>query len=350
MYSNADRDLETNILRGARHSSFTFKRSFDVGANRPSVSNTVFGRLERAYPDNIGFYYLILSIVFMSLNAYFTQLAGKELPVPEIICLRSLFMMVGIFVFLTKYSSDLDLSDKKFKKAIIVLCIIGFPTALSYVYGVVNLNLADAITIMISAPIFVSIFSWFIFSQHFKKEQLISIIIWFVGITMVIRPSFFRSTPEEIAEGETPEETLDDQVRLNGVIACLINALLSASSSVVVKATNVRVMPIMLMVYGTLINLVLSGILALINGLVMPSTGTWINLLGIGFLYFYGQFFLMKSLEFASGANAALINNVQIVLIYIIQVAVIQIWPSGWSIAGTILIVVACIIHAAVSR
>jgi len=349
------KEIQQGLLRKSRQSSFTFTRGEDLGLSGYNTSNTVFGRLERAYPEKIGFYYLLCSILFMSLNAYFTQMAD-ELPVPEITFFRSLFMMVGIWIFVSRYHADLDIGDKSHKKVVIILCLIGFPTALSYVYGVVRLQLTDAITIMISTPIFVSIFSWFLFNSGFKKEQLTSIILWLIGVTLVIRPSFSSSTvpADSTATGETtPEvtETPEDTTRFRGVIACLLNALLTASSSIVVKARNVRIPPIMLMTYGTLINLILSGVLSLVSGFTIPESGTWLNLLAISFLFFYGQFFLMKSLEHASsGVNAALINNIQIVLIYIIQIAFIQEFPSFWSFAGTILVVAACIVLASLSR
>jgi len=348
------REIQQGLLRKSRQSSFTFTRGEDLGLSSSIPSNTLFGRLERAYPEKIGFYYLLCSILFMSLNAYFTQMAD-ELPVPEITFFRSLFMMVGIYVFISRYHADLDVGDRSHKKIVLILCLIGFPTALSYVYGVVTLQLTDAITIMISTPIFVSIFSWFLFNSGFKKEQLTSIILWLIGVTLVIRPSFSSSsstTPiDSTTETTTTEEATEDTTRFRGVIACLLNALLTASSSIVVKARNVRIPPIMLMTYGTLINLILSGVLSLINGFTIPESGTWLNLIGISFLFFYGQFFLMKSLEHASsGVNAALINNIQIVLIYIIQIVFIQQFPSFWSFAGTILVVAACIVLASLNR
>jgi len=350
------KDIETNLLkkeRQSRMSSFTYVRPSDLDPQRASTSDTLFGRLERAYPDKIGFYYLICSIVFMSLNAYFTQVAD-ELPVPEITFLRSLFMMLGIYVFISRYHSELNIGDRSYKKIVLILCLIGFPTALSYVYGVVTIQLAEAVTIMISTPIFVSIFSWFIFAQHFKKEQIISIVLWLVGITLVIRPSFSSSvTPTEIPDPTNTEVQVvsEDTTRFRGVVACLINALLTATSSIVVKATNVRIPPIMLMTYGTLINLILSGILCLINGFKVPEFNTWVNLIVIGFLFFYGQFFLMKSLEqTSSGVNAALINNVQIVLIYVIQIIFVQEFPAFWSFVGTLCVVGACVVLASMNR
>lgn len=347
------KDIETNLLkkdRQSRMSSFTYVRPSDLDPYRSSNSDTVFGRLERAYPDKIGFYYLICSIAFMSLNAYFTQVAN-ELPVPEITFLRSLFMMVGIYIFVSRYHSELNLGDRQYKKIVLILALIGFPTALSYVYGVVTIQLAEAVTIMISTPIFVSIFSWFIFAQHFKKEQIISIVLWIIGITLVIRPSFSSSTTTTTdADGNTTVVS-EDTTRFRGVVACLINALLTASSSTVVKATNVRIPPIMLMTFGTLINLILSGLLCLFHGFKVPEFGNWINMMVIGFLFFYGQFFLMKSLEHASnGVNAALINNVQIVLIYIIQIIFVQEFPAFWSFVGTLFVVGSCVVLASMSR
>lgn len=352
------KEIQQGLLRKSRQSSFTWTRGEDLGLSSSITSNTVFGRLERAYPEKIGFYYLLCSILFMSLNAYFTQMAD-ELPVPEITFFRSLFMMVGIYIFISRYHADLDVGDRSHKKIVLILCLIGFPTALSYVYGVVRLQLTDAITIMISTPIFVSIFSWFLFNSGFKKEQLTSIILWLIGVTLVIRPSFSSSSTAPVpadptTTGETTtevSETPEDTTRFRGVIACLLNALLTASSSIVVKARNVRIPPIMLMTYGTLINLILSGVLSLFSGFTIPEGSTWLNLIAISFLFFYGQFFLMKSLEHASsGVNAALINNIQIVLIYIIQIAFIQEFPSFWSFAGTILVVAACIVLASLSR
>lgn len=361
--SERSKDIEASLLSRGRQSSFTYTRTVDLAATQALHSDTIFGILERLFPQRIGLYYLLCSILFMSLNAYFTQLAD-ELPIPEIIFLRSLFMLIGLIIFLSKYNSDLDIGDKRYKSVVIILCVLAIPTSLSYVYGVVSLQLVDAMTIMISSPIFVSIFSWFIFAQHFKKEQLISIVVWFIGITLIMGHSLSgtsdtteTTTPitstntTEVAPTETTTTTSGGSFIFKGDVACLINALLTATSTTVIKATNVKIPPIMLMTYGTLFSLVFSGVLCLIFGFVMPELWTWINMIVIGFLFFYGQFFLMKSLEHTNaGVNVALISNTQIVLIYILQLALVQVVPSFWSFVGTILVVAACIILASVSR
>jgi len=347
------KDIETSLLkkeRQSRMSSFTYVRPSDLDPHRASQSDTIFGRLERAYPDKIGFYYLLCSILLMSFNAYFTQQVG-ELIVPEINFLRSLFMMVGIYFFITRYKSELNIGDKRHKKVVLALCLIGFPTALSYVFGLVNWQLSEAVTIMISTPIFVSIFSWFIFAQHFKKEQIYSLVLWLIGVTLVIRSPASGADSADSADSTDASNTFDETARFIGIVASLINVLLTATSSIVVKATNVRIPPIMLMTYGTICNLILSGTITCIFGFTVPEFHIWVKMMIIGFLFFYGQFFLMKSLEhISSGVNAALINNIQIALIYVIQIIFVQQIPSFWNFTGTIFVVAACVVLASMNK
>ena len=129
--------------------------------------------------------------------------------------------------------------------------------------------------------------------------------------------------------------------RILGVIACLVQSFMLSVSMFMKSISGRNVHPITLIVFILVASLVLSPFFAFFNGIssLNWSDITYIVLMGIA--YFCQQYFMLKSLQFKEKTGTLkMMIYLQVVFGYLIDVFVIQDSPEGWSVVGTVLIVV----------
>jgi len=313
-----------------RHSSVNFRRSeFDLEMVGP-VKLTFLEQLEINYPDKIGLYYMIASVTFMSLNALFVKLCSN-LPVFELVFLRSIMTFILLYVYVNKFSPNLNIDDKKNKKYILILICTGFFVAVTYIYGIYSLDLSEAVTVSFTTPMWLGLFSWVIFGQDFRPNELYFVALIALGVLCIMRPDFNSSD-------DTQEQIADNQNRFFGVIACLIHSFFNAGNTMIVKAMTTGLHPIVVMIFGTIINFAFSGIVSLITGWRAPSADEWLHIIIMTFLYFGGQFFLMKSIQKSEKTSntPVILSYGQLPLAYLFDIVIFGSTPLFWSIIGTI--------------
>lgn len=333
--NNNDKNIPLAKLE--RHSSYNFRRSeFDLEMVGP-VKLTFLEELEIKYSEKIGLYYMIASVSFMSLNALFVKLCSN-LPVFELVFLRSIMTFILLYVYVNKFSPNLEIDDKKNKKYILILIFTGFFVAVTYVYGIFTLDLAEAVTVSFTTPMWLGLFSWIIFGQEFRPNELYCVALVLVGVLCIMRPDFNSSN-------DTKEQILENQSRFYGVIACLIHSFFNAGNTMIAKSMTTGLHPIVVMIFGTIINFLFSGLVSLITGWKAPSGDEWIHLIIMTFLYFGGQFFLMKSIQKSDKTSNTpiILSYGQLPLAYFFDILVFGTTPLGWSVIGTVAVMVGSI-------
>ncbi|MGL4533575.1 MAG: DMT family transporter [Fusobacteriaceae bacterium] len=131
------------------------------------------------------------AISFATMGAFAKYASGFSFY--QIIFFRGLIST--IFVYVTANKSELNLLGKNWKTRGI-LCfrsILGTLGAVSYIFAIKKLYLADAVLLNNLSPIWVTLFAWIFLKEKPKKQQLVLIFVMLVGAMFVIKPKFDSS-------------------------------------------------------------------------------------------------------------------------------------------------------------
>ena len=120
----------------------------------------------------------------------FIKYINGRIPITEIIFSRSIIsILITSFLIRKNKINPWGIN----KKLLIVRAILGL-IALFFMFESINrLPLATATTLQYSYPIFISITAFFLLKERITSTILTSIIIGWIGITIVLEPNFLES-------------------------------------------------------------------------------------------------------------------------------------------------------------
>jgi drug/metabolite transporter (DMT)-like permease len=146
--------------------------------NNPASQSTQFGSL----------WMLIAAIGFAIMGAL-VKVGSAKFSSAELVFYRSLFGFVMIFTFIR--IKHLPVKTLHLNKQL-ARALIGFIALLMFFYAISHLPLATAITLNYTSPLFLAVFMPFMLHEQPKKILYLAILISFVGITLLFKPSFAR--------------------------------------------------------------------------------------------------------------------------------------------------------------
>jgi drug/metabolite transporter (DMT)-like permease len=131
---------------------------------------------------------LIAAIGFAIMGAL-VKVGSAKFSSAELIFYRSLFGFVMIFTFIR--IKHLPVKTLHLNKQL-ARALIGFIALLMFFYAISHLPLATAITLNYTSPLFLAVFMPFMLHEQPEKILYLAILISFVGITLLFKPSFAR--------------------------------------------------------------------------------------------------------------------------------------------------------------
>jgi drug/metabolite transporter (DMT)-like permease len=306
------------------------------------VSNTLVKEMELNFVDVL----FITSIVQMSTSLIMIRIKGFIIWPTEV---------------------DEDKNVHWLRSWLICFGIVGgifYPTNL---IAITFMPLGDAMTIIFSCVLLVTIFAAIFFKERFRLYKLICVILIIGGIILVIRPPFiFNNNIENITNNNTldlNDTTTSSEINYkipkyyyfgvtSALIAMVFNAMLSTISGVLVKNKSTSP-PEIHMVYNSLGCFIVSLILPAFVGnqrIVFPSgtiegydSWSWFILFVVGFMQ-SGLFFTRtKAIQFAGPVVTAFVRTSEIGIAYIIQITFFQTIIIISSLIGASFVIIACI-------
>ncbi|MFW5431232.1 MAG: DMT family transporter [Methylophilaceae bacterium] len=132
------------------------------------------------------FWMLIAALGFATMGAL-VKTASIKLSSAELVFYRSLFGFLAIYVFVTvkKLPIKTPHLGKQVSRA-----LIGFFALLMFFYAIAHLPLATAITLNYTSPLFLAGFMPLMLHEKPKKILYLAILISFVGVVVLLKPSF----------------------------------------------------------------------------------------------------------------------------------------------------------------
>ena len=140
---------------------------------------------------NKGIMFIVISALCFAVMNLFVKLSC-DLPAIQKSFFRN-FIAAFIALAILKKSGVGFHMEKKNVPILLLRAILGTIGIIANFYAVDHLLLSDASIIQKLAPFFVIIFSFLLLKEKVSKQQIFSIIIAFIGMLFVVKPSFANS-------------------------------------------------------------------------------------------------------------------------------------------------------------
>ncbi|MDD7267931.1 MAG: DMT family transporter [Lachnospiraceae bacterium] len=152
------------------------------------MPNTVHPKTSNTHQLLMGMVFIILSALAFAFMSLFVRLAG-DLPSFEKVFFRNLFAVFIAFYLLRK--KGLTLKPKAGLTGWHLLrSLTGFAGVIFNFYAIDHLIISDASMLNKLSPFFAIIFSLFILKEKLRPVQGVALIIAFIGVLFVAKPSF----------------------------------------------------------------------------------------------------------------------------------------------------------------
>jgi drug/metabolite transporter (DMT)-like permease len=146
--------------------------------NNRSIQTTRYGSL----------WMLIAALGFATMGAL-VKVGSAKFSIAELVFYRSVFglLMIVTFIRIKRLPIKTPHLNKQLSRA-----LLGFIALLMFFYAISHLPLATAITLNYTSPLFLAVFMPFMLHEQPKKILYLAILISFIGITLLLKPSFAR--------------------------------------------------------------------------------------------------------------------------------------------------------------
>lgn len=265
---------------------------------------------------------MVGSAFFFSVMAALAKLAGRTVPLFEIVFARSLAVAV-------LSGAQLAWSGSSFRgrepRILVLRGVLGFVSLSCYHYAVIHLPLADATVIHFVNPVFTALIAALWLREHIGLRESALVLASLAGVVLVARPGFLFGREEALATFP--------------VLIGLCGAILSAAAYTTVR--RLRAEPPMLIVFYFAVVCTL-----LATPLVMrdyqPLTPAELALLAcVGLTTHLGQVFLTWGFRLERAGRASSVGYLQIVLAAVWGWLLFGDIPDAWTWLGAA-VIVAC--------
>ncbi|WP_320674446.1 DMT family transporter [Prochlorococcus sp. MIT 1341] len=257
---------------------------------------------------------LISSALAFSLMTVCVKHLGGRIPIAEILFARSL-ISISITLFLLKRQGVSPWGKQK--NLLFLRGLLGTAALFCVFYALATLPLSAATVIQYTYPTFTAIGAWFFLGEKIKRRIGIAVLIGWMGITMVARPTWITKSSEGLPS--IP------------VFIAIAGAILTAFAYICVRKLSQSEHELVIIYYFPFLSIVVCLPLMLRN-FIEPSGVEWLWLLGTGIFTQFGQMGITRGLHLLSAAKASSINYVQVIFAtfwgYLLFEESIDVWSS----------------------
>ena len=242
---------------------------------------------------------LILCALAFSLMTVCVKHLGGQLPVAEIVLVRSLISIVITLAMLQRVGVS---PWGEQRRLLLVRGVLGTTALLCFFEALARLPLAAATLLQYTYPTLTALSAWLLLGEPIRRRIGIAVLLGWIGVMLVMQPDWINSTTGAVM----PE------LPAIAVTLGLGGALLTALAYVSVRQLSAREHPLVIVFYFPLVSV--PATLPLLWGqAIWPSPEQWLWLVGVGIFTQLGQIWLMEGLSALPAARATSINYVQVV-------------------------------------
>ncbi len=132
---------------------------------------------------------LVAALGFAIMGAL-VKVGAAKFSSAELVFYRSIFGLIAIYAYI--FAKRLPLKTPVMYKHM-SRSLVGFGSLVLFFYAIAHLPLATAITLNYTSPLFLAAFLPFFFHEKAKKLLYVTIFIGFIGVLLVLQPTFSKN-------------------------------------------------------------------------------------------------------------------------------------------------------------
>ncbi len=228
----------------------------------------------------IGSLFVILGEVFFTTMGMIIKTLGENIPSYQLVFYRNIFAVIVLAPFL--FRQRLTHVKTKHIGMHLIRSISGLMAMYCFFYALANIELANAMLLKLTGPIFIPIIAIVWIGEHVSMKTVLGIAIGFAGVIVFLNPT--------------------GEIQLAAVVG-LIGGALAALAKVAIRKMSDTEPTARIVFYFALFGALFSSIPAFSSGIYIPSTNEWALLLLLGIVGTCGQFFLTKAYQIAPASQ-----------------------------------------------
>lgn len=138
---------------------------------------------------------MLVAALGFAIMGVLVKIGAQKFSSAELVFYRSLFGLIVIWAYILK--QKLLLATPVISKHM-TRSLVGFASLVLFFYAIAHLPLATAITLNYTSPLFLAVFTPFLLHEKPKKILFISLIISFIGVSLLLKPTL---TPKDWLAG-----------------------------------------------------------------------------------------------------------------------------------------------------
>lgn len=254
---------------------------------------------------------MLASTVMFGTMAAVIRLASEQLHPFEIAFFRNFFGLVFALPLLLRHGPGLLRTSKL--PLYLVRCLIGMVSMLAGFWAIVNLPLAQAISLSYSTPLFVTIGAVLVLGEVVRARRWTAVLIGFIGVMVIVRPG---------ADGFSA-----------GSLIALLAAAMSASVAISIKFLSRTEKPDAIVLYTTMLWVPMSLLPAWFVW-EWPQGIIWLWIVLAGFLGTAGHMLWTRALKLADASMLTPISFMQVLVVAIYGYFLFDEALDGWTALG----------------
>lgn len=138
---------------------------------------------------NLGSLWMLVAALGFAIMGALVKVGAQKFSSGELVFYRSLFGLLAIWWYI--YAKKLPLSTPVMFKQM-SRAVVGFFSLVMFFYAIAHLPLATAVTLNYTSPLFLAVITPIFLHEKPKKTLFIALIIGFIGMTILLKPTFNR--------------------------------------------------------------------------------------------------------------------------------------------------------------
>jgi drug/metabolite transporter (DMT)-like permease len=271
-----------------------------------------------------GIRYMAVAAFFFSLMSLLVKVAGRRLPVQEVVLARS---SVGALISWHSLRRRGVPPWGQRRGLLVVRGLLGYAGLSCFFFALVHLPLAEATVIQYTNPVFTALLAAVFLAERVRPRDLGLALVSLGGVVLMARPEFLLGG-------------LEQRLDPLAVAVALAGAMFSAGAYVTVRRLGRTEDPVVIVFYFALIATAGSVPLTALDP-VLPTAPEWVALAGIGIVTQVAQVYMTKGLREERAGRAMAVGYMQIVFAALWGLLFFAELPDRWSAAGAAAIILA---------
>ena len=275
-----------------------------------------------------GYLALVGSALSFSLTGLFAKELSPDIDPPQLMLIRSSFMVVAIAAWAAVRREPLFIWKRREGTLLLLRGLLGTIGFLFYFAALQRIPLADTVILFQSHPVVIALLGPWLLRERNRPWHWPLLVLSLLGVALVVGPS---------SQGDVTG-------RLFGLCSALMGGL--AYSMIRLASSSVPVLTITLSF--PLVAVLVAGPAILLDApgcdWVPPTAADWWRLLGVGVTSTAGQILLTLGISRVPAARGSAVSNTQVVFAMIWGLLFLGEVPSPWTLLGAALVVTSVVL------